>query len=453
MRLGRSLFLKGSTNRGILRASVLIAGVGITVKLMATAKEFVAAGIYGRSDAMDAFLLAFLVPNLLVNLIAESMNQALVPTLIKEWESGGKEAAQRLMSQSFLMLCALLLVAIALMAAVAPWLIAALGHRFSAEKLQLTVRLFYQLLPVILLSGVACNGVAILNAVERFALPALSGILPPLVSVLCLLRWGRMGIEAMVIGLLAGLLLQVLVVAWLMESHGFRMRFGWQAERSAAHEVLLQYGPVMGSGLVASGGLLVDQAMAAHLEPGSLSALVYANRFVSVAITLLGGALSAAVVPYFSRMVARRAWAECRHTLRLWLGVSALVTVPLMALLMLGAGSLIRITLQHGVFSAQDTSLVRSVLVLYALQIPFFVMSRVDYRFLVTLRRTDLVLWCGLLNLLLDVLLNLLLMRLLGVAGIALATSLWTVSTFFFLRYWSARLLHRAEAASAGATP
>jgi len=48
------------------------------------------------------------------------------------------------------------------------------------------------------------------------------------------------------------------------------------------------------------------------------------------------------------------------------------------------------------------------------------------------------------LNLILDIALNLVLMRWLGVAGIALATSLWTVSTFFFLWYWSRKLLGNA---------
>jgi putative peptidoglycan lipid II flippase len=75
------------------------------------------------------------------------------------------------------------------------------------------------------------------------------------------------------------------------------------------------------------------------------------------------------------------------------------------------------------------------------------VCSRVFYRFIVAMRRTDLILYCGTINLGLDVILNLLLMRWYGVAGIALATSLWTVSTFFFLWYWSSRLLARASKA------
>jgi putative peptidoglycan lipid II flippase len=86
---------------------------------------------------------------------------------------------------------------------------------------------------------------------------------------------------------------------------------------------------------------------------------------------------------------------------------------------------------------------------MYAIQIPFFVSSRVYYRFLVAMRRTDLILYCGTLNLGLDVVLNLILMHWFGIAGIALATSLWTVSTFFFLRYWSRKLLRRHSAEEA----
>jgi len=81
---------------------------------------------------------------------------------------------------------------------------------------------------------------------------------------------------------------------------------------------------------------------------------------------------------------------------------------------------------------------------MYALQIPFYVTGRVMNRFLVAMRRTDLIFYCGALNLVLDIVLNLILMRWFGVAGIALATSLWTVSSFLFLWYWTWRVLPKA---------
>ena len=66
------------------------------------------ASVYGRSDAMDAFLAAALIPSLLVNLISESMNQALVPTLVRVREQEGRERAQQLLSSSMLWMCLLL---------------------------------------------------------------------------------------------------------------------------------------------------------------------------------------------------------------------------------------------------------------------------------------------------------------------------------------------------------
>ena len=166
-------------------------------------------------------------------------------------------------------------------------------------------------------------------------------------------------------------------------------------------------------------------------------------------LTLSAGAVATAVTPYFSRMIALGDWAGCRHTVRTWLRITALVSVPVAVGLIAAARLLIRLTFQHGAFGPADTAVVTPVLAMYALQIPFFVCSRVFYRFLLAMRRTDLILYCGILNLGLDIVLNLILMRWLGVAGIALATSLWTMSTFLFLWYWTSRLMPQATRGAA----
>jgi putative peptidoglycan lipid II flippase len=432
-------------DRRILGAVASVFAAGAVVKIAAMGKEFVIAGVFGRSDAMDAFLAAFLIPNLLINLIAESMNQALVPTLIKVRMRDGWERAQELLSSSMLWLCGLLMASALVMALLARAFFPLIGWGFPALKLDLSVRLFYALLPVVLLSGIAATCTAVLNTFERFAMPALVALVMP-VSVVgsAVLFHGAWGIWALVWGTLFGAVAHAGLTGWMMEAHGYRFRLGWHGKNEATREVAHQYGPVLLSSVVASGGLLVDQAMAAMLPAGSVSALVFANRFVSVAVTLMAGAVSSAVVPYFSSMIADRDWQGCRRTLRTWSRIMAVVSLPIAGLLIVGARPLVRLTLQHGAFGARDTAVVSSVLAMYAIQIPFFVVSRVFYRFVVAMRRTDLVLWCGSLNLVLDVVLNVLLMRWLGVAGIALATSLWTVSTLAFLWYWAYRLLGQA---------
>jgi putative peptidoglycan lipid II flippase len=444
------LFRCGSVNRRIFRAAASVTAAGILVKIVATLKEIAVAGTYGRSDAMDAFLAAALIPNLLINLISESMNQALVPTLIRVREREGHDRAQELLSNSMLWMCVLLAAVSAAMALGARGFFPLIASHFAAVKMDLAVRIFYALLPLVLITGIATNCTAVLNTFDRFALPALAVVINPLVIIAgALLLSGRLGIWAMVYATLAGALLHAVVVAGMMDSRGYRFRLRWHGMTEATREVAHQYGPVLLSGMVASGGLLVDQSMAAMLPAGSVSALVYAGRFVGVVLTLLAGAVSTAVTPYFSRMIALGDWAGCRLTLRTWIRLTALVSAPIALALIVGARPLIRFTLQHGAFSSGDTAVVAPVLMMYAVQIPFFVCSRVFYRFLVAMRRTDLIFYCGALNLALDIVLNLLLMRWFGVAGIALATSLWTVSTFLFLWYWTWRLLPRATAGAA----
>jgi putative peptidoglycan lipid II flippase len=444
------LFQGSSVNRRIFRAAASVTAAGLLVKIVATFKEIAVAGAYGRSDAMDAFLAAALIPGLLINLISESMNQALVPTLIRVREQDGHDRAQELLSSSMLWMCVLLAAASAAMALAARGFFPLIASHFPAAKLDLSVRIFYALLPMVLITGIATNCTAVLNTFDRFALPALAVVINPIAIIAgALLLSSRLGIWAMVYATLAGALVHAAVVASMMDSHGYRFRLHWHGMTEATREVAHQYGPVLLSGVVASGGLLVDQSMAAMLPAGSVSALVYANRFVSVVLTLLAGAVSTAVTPYFSRMIAVQDWAGCRRTLRTWVRLTAMVSAPIAIALVVGSRLLIRITFQHGAFGPGDTAVVAPVLMMYAIQIPFFVSSRVFYRFLLAMLRTDLIFYCGAINLILDIVLNLILMRWFGIAGIALATSLWTVSTFLFLWYWTAKLLPKAATEAA----
>jgi len=442
-----------SVNQRIFRAAAIVTLASVFVKLVATVKEFVLAGAFGRSDGMDAFLIALLIPGLLVNLFSESMNQALIPTLVKVRAQQGHDRAQELLSSAMAWTCLLLAGGSLAMGLAAKFFFPLMVHNFSPEKLLLTEQLFYGLLPIVLIAGIASNCTAVLNTFERFAWPSIVPVVTPLTVMLgAWLLTPRIGVWSLVWTNVAGAAIHAGLMVWMMEVHGYRFRLYWhgasEAIRPAVLEVAGQYGPILLSGLVASSGLLVDQGMAAALPSGSVSTLVYANRFVSVILNLLAGAIATAVTPYFSQMVAEQDWAGCRHTLNTYVRITAIISVPVAVGMILGSRPLIQLTFQHGAFTSADTAAVAPVQAMYAIQLPFYIVSRVFYRYLVAIRRTKLILYCGVINLVLDVVLNLLLMRWYGVAGIALATSLWTVSTFVFLAWWTYRLMPPPEAES-----
>ncbi len=433
-----------TANQHIFRAATTVGVFSVGVKMVATAKELAVASFFGRGDALDAFLIAFMLPAFVVTLVAITLNSALIPTFIQVRTGQGDSAAQRLFSSAMLWSQGLLFTICVALVAAGPWILRCVAHQFPPAKLALTLRLFYALLPLILLSGIASNCGAVLNACGRFALPALMSLMTPALTLLLLMTGARRwGISVLVVGALLGAAIEALTVALALRGCGFHLEFRWYGRSAELRQVGSQYAPLIVAGLLSSGVVLVDQSMAAMLEPGSVAALSYGSRIVTVLVSLTSFSLSTAVVPYLSQMVANQDWEGCQRTVRTYSWIVSCLMVPLAAVMIWFSATIVRVLYQRGNFSPADTLLVSRIQAMYAFQLAFTAVGMLYGRLLIAMKRTDLIMASAALNLSLDIVLNLICMRYLGVAGIALATSLFYFGTFLFLRTTARRLLGR----------
>src|SRR5208282_5777293 len=113
-----------------------------------------------------------------------------------------------------------------------------IASHFAPAKLDLAVRLFYALLPVVLITGIATNCTAVLNTFDHFAVPALAPVATPAAIIVgALVLGGRCGIWAMVYATLAGALIHAGVVAVMMDRRGYRFRLWWHGATEATREV------------------------------------------------------------------------------------------------------------------------------------------------------------------------------------------------------------------------
>jgi putative peptidoglycan lipid II flippase len=410
--------------RKIFNAAASVAVCSAIAALGSTAKELAVARWFGRGDALDAFLIAFLLPSFLVNLVAGSFNAATVPTFIQVREREGKEAAQRLFSGVMVVSLGLLVAVSVAVGILAPYFLPLLGSGFSPAKLMLTRQLLYALLPFIALSGLAVAWTAILNAGEHFGLPALSAILTPLSIIAFLfLLGGVWGIYTLAAGTVTGVTLQAAVLGWLLRVRGVRLKPRWYGWDPSLRKVIGQYAPMLAGALLMGSTELVDQSMAAMLPSGSVAALNYARKVVSLFIVAGAIPLSTAALPYFSQMVANQDWSGCRHILKVYSRYIALVTVPITLALVAFSHPLIRIVFQRGAFTAADTGVVSRVLAFLTLQIPFYMLASLGVRLVSALKRNSVLMVIAGVNMVLNIIFNLILMHYFGVAGIALSTS------------------------------
>ena len=137
-----------------------------------------------------------------------------------------------------------------------------------------------------------------------------------------------------------------------------------------------------------------------------------------------------------------------RRVLFTYTGLLALVTIPLTGLLIVLSKTLVLVFFQGGAFTAADTHLVTHAQMMFCLEIPFCTVGILYVRALSAIKRNDLLMWGTLINVFSNVVLNILFMRILGLPGIALSTSVVMVISCVYLWIMLLRSLRKNESAS-----
>ena len=435
-----------STNRRIFAAMMVVVAMTGVAKLILAAKELVVAGYFGTGEMVDAFLVALLLPMFAINVLAGSFSAAMMPTYILTRDSVGIVAAQRLFSSVMALGILFLIVAALALAALAPILLPLLGSGFSVQTMELTQSLFYWLLPVLVLTGTGHLYISAMNAGERFAVVALAPAITPMfaIAVLVLLvdEWG---IHALAGGTMLGAAIELAILAKAAARRDIPLLPRWGGVTDELRGVVGQYAPMIAGAFLMSGTVLVDQSMAAMLEPGSVATLNYANGVVALTLGIGAMALGTVVLPYFSRMVAARDWAGVHHTFKTYARFIVYISVPLTAVLYLLSESIISILFERGAFNAEDTKLVSQAQAFYVLQIPFYILGILSVRLISSLKANHILMWGACISLPLNILLNYIFMQWIGVAGIALSTTCVYIVSFLFLSIMLANKLRLEE--------
>jgi putative peptidoglycan lipid II flippase len=448
---GRRNPLLSSLNRSILRALITVAAAVVVARSASLLRELVVANEFGISDEVDAFLVALLIPTFAVAVLADSMNTALLPMFVRVRDNEGPAAAARMFASCTWLGVRFLAGASLVLAVTAPLLVRIVAPGFGDAKTELAVQLLWVMLPLVLLSGVLSIWTAALTAGQRFALPALAPVLVP-VSVLVALGIAghRPSIFVVAVGTAVGYALQLVPLMLALRRNQLPIVPRWHGRSPAIRKVLSEYAPLTVATMLSSGALLVDQAVASGLGDGAVSSLHYGNRLVQLVTGVVSLALGTAVMPYLSAQIAAGDWAAARRTLRFWSAVSLVAAGAVAAVLIVLSTPLIEVMFERGEFDAGDTDIVSTIQQLYLLQLPAYALGILGARMLSALQRNRTLLVISAFNLLLNGVLDVVLARTLGVAGIALATAgVYTVSAalVFVAIFRSARPVRPADAA------
>jgi putative peptidoglycan lipid II flippase len=363
-------------NRLNTKAAGLIGLAVMCSRLLGLLREQIFAALFGGGMAMDAFTAAFRIPNLLRDLFAEgALSMAFVTTFSKTIARGGDEDAWRLANKVATMTASLLGVLCIAGMVFSPQLVALLAPGFDPDKAALTAQLTRIMFPFILLVSIAALVMGMLNAKNRFGMPAMASSffnIGSIVGGVGLGFWidphfGTRALIGLAFATVIGGALQLAVQLPSLARLGYRFRPDFHWRDPGVKAILLLMGPAVIAASTTQVNVLVNSMFASTLGDGAIFWLAIAFRLMQLPLGLFGVALGTVTLPLLSRLVVAGKTQEFRSELARAIRWALLLTLPSMVGLMMLAEPIISVLYQHGKFNADQAAQAAGALRFYAI--------------------------------------------------------------------------------------
>lgn len=414
----------------LLRAMATVAVLTGVSRITGFIRDILTANILGAGPVADAFFVALKLPNFFRRITAEgAFSVSFVPIYAGELSREGREQADLFANRTFSLMLWILTAFTALAMMAMPLVISLIAPGFNGDSLRhdLAVELSRVTFPYLLLMSLTSLLGGVMNAHDKFAPFAVAPVLFNVGIVGALLMHGLFQTpgHAMAWGVAAAGFMQfALLYICARRQIKFRVRLV-KPEITLRIKKLFK---LMVPGIIGAGimqvNLFADMIIASFLPTGSISHLYYADRLNQLPLSTVGIAVGTALLPMLSRAVAAENVDEARSLFSRSLEVTLLLGLPASLALFMLAQPIITVLFEHGEFTADAAHHTARALQGYVIGLPAYIAVKVFATAFWSREDTVTPVKISIVVAVCNIALALVLIRFLGVMGIALATGI-----------------------------
>jgi putative peptidoglycan lipid II flippase len=367
----------------LLTATTVVSFMTVLSRITGLARDVAFSAWFGSSPIMEAFIVAFRVPNLMRRFFAEgAFSQAFVP-VISEYRTHKSHAETReLVGHVAGTLGVALFVVSAVGVVAAPLLILVFAPGFLAKagQFDLAVEMLRFTFPYVLFVSLTAFAGSALNAHRRFAVAAFT---PVLLNVVMIVFAGLVGpmLDDPALGLAGGVfaagVVQLLFQLPFLKRLDLLPRPRISLRHEGVRRILTLMGPSLFGSSVMQISILLDTLIASFLLAGSVSWLYYSDRLIEFPLGVLGVALATVILPRLSEHHATRSSQTFSDTLDWALRLVVFIGVPAAVGIALLAEPLMATLFLHGEFTQRDVGMAAASLRAYAPGLLAFILVKV----------------------------------------------------------------------------
>ena len=430
--------MKAMSNE-LLKSTSIVSVMTFFSRIVGFLRDMILAQMFGAGAGIDAFLIAFKIPNFLRRLFAEgAFSQAFVPVLSEYRATRPKDDVKVLVNKVFGSLSVVLLFISVLGVLGAPWFVRifAPGFQQGDVRFGLATHLLQITFPYIFFISLTAFASGVQNAHRQFAAPAITPVLLNVSLMGAAILWSpyfQQPVEALAWGVLIAGVVQLLFQLPFMAKLSLFPSPRWDWQDPGVKRVIALMIPALIGASVMQINLLVDTIFASFLPVGSLTWLYYSDRLLEFPIGIFGVALATVVLPHMSEKFAQKSEQGFSSSLDWALRLILFIGVPATLGLVLLAEPMISTLFQYGRFTYHDAVMASRSLIALSLGLTFFLAIKILVSAFYARQNTRLPVKVAIFSMAINVIFNFILIGPLAHAGLALASSISSAANVIIL--------------------
>jgi len=409
--------------QNLARTAFLMAILMLISKCIGFVREMVIAGYYGTSYITDSYVMAIAVPTILFGGIFGAVATAYIPVYSKVSEDKGDREGNLFTSEIINILLVLSIISSILGIIFSDQIVHIFASGFHGKTAELTSYYIKITLSYVVFSSITGILEANLQYKGLFLPQIISGYLLSGITIIVVIFSAHTSHYFLAFGLLIGYFarfIAMLIIARKKEfSYTLSLRFG-----NAAKNIMALSVPVFIGSSITQINTFVDKTLASGLPEGSVSALNYGMLLINVILSLTIGILTTIIYPRLSQSNAQGNYERFGGIIGTGVTLITIIATPCTLGAMLYSKQIIQIIYERGAFDQTATQLTSSAFFYYSIGLLFLALSDILIRAYYSLQDMKTPILCSVVGVIINIVLNLILVRYMAHSGLALATSI-----------------------------
>lgn len=407
------------------KSAIGIMLITILSKVLGFGREVVLASAYGASMYSDVYLVALNIPNVIFESIALAISTTFIPLYFDNDSIGGRSKSLEFTNNIFniTIIISLILTIVGIVFTEPLVKIFAIG--FEDEKLKIAIE-FTKILMLSMISiGLSSIIKSYLNAKDRFIMPTLMMSLPfNIIAIISIMLSTKTTPYLLAYGTLIAIFSKFIFQIPTAYKNGYEYKFYLDFKDNSIKKLIWLVGPIFIGVAVNQINTMVDRSLASTLAEGSISALNYANRLNTFVMGLVITSIGSVIYPLLSRLSSENSKVEFNEILVKSINSVVLLVIPISVGAIVLSKPIVSILFERGAFDQRASEMTAIALVFYAIGFIGFGLRDILGKVFYSLKDTKTPMINGIISMIINVLLNLILVKKMGHAGLAFATSI-----------------------------